>query len=169
MLRSSKKQFVEDLEQVYKNSNSVIVTHYHGLTVADVTKLRSELRGINVSFRVVKNTLSRIAASRVGLPIDADTFSGPTAIAYSEDPVAAAKGVVEFAKENENLKIISGVVNDVLVDETAIHKLAKLPSLDTLRGQLVGLLQAPAANIARTINAPAGALARVIKAYSEKK
>ena len=168
MLRSEKKSFVEELEGIYNNSNSVIITHYHGLSVSEVTRLRRSLRENGASFKVVKNTLSKIAASNAGLAGDSDVFSGPTAIAYSEDPVAAAKGVVEFAKTNDNLKIIGGVVNDKVLDVSSIQQLAKLPSLDVLRGKIVGILQAPAANLARVVQAPAGALARVIQAYADK-
>ncbi|MDP4709002.1 MAG: 50S ribosomal protein L10 [Rickettsiaceae bacterium] len=168
MLRSEKKSFVTELEGIYESSNSVIVTHYHGLTVAEVTKLRRNLRENGASFKVVKNTLSKIAASNAGLAGDSEIFSGPTAIAYSEDPVAAAKSVVEFAKTNDNLKIIGGVVNNTVLDVSAIQQLAKLPSLDVLRGQIVGILQTPAANLARVLQAPAGALARVMQAYADK-
>ncbi len=168
MLRSNKKSFVTELEDIYKTSNSVIVTHYHGLTVSEITKLRRNLRENGAAFKVVKNTLSKIAASNAGLAGDPEVFSGPTAIAYSADPVAAAKEVVEFAKANDNLKIIGGVVNNTVLDVSAIQQLAKLPSLDALRGKIVGILQAPAANLARVIQAPAGALARVIQAYADK-
>lgn len=168
MLRSEKKSFVADLEDIYKTSNSVIVTHYHGLSVSEVTNFRRSLRKDGASFKVVKNTLSKIAASNAGLLCDSEMFSGPTAIAYSEDPLAAAKGVVAFAKANDNLKIIGGVVNKKVLDVGAIQQLAKLPSLDELRGQIVGILQAPAANLARVIQAPAGAVARVIQDYADK-
>lgn len=168
MLRAEKKSFVAELEEIYKSSSSVIVTHYHGLTVSEVTRLRRSLREKGASFKVVKNTLSNIAASNVGIAYDPEMYSGPTAIAYSDDPVAAAKGVVEFAKTNDNLKIIGGTVNDTVLDVSAVQQLAKLPSLDELRGKLVGLLQAPAANLARVVQAPAGSLARVIRAYADK-
>jgi large subunit ribosomal protein L10 len=168
VLRSNKKTFVSELEEIYKTSNSVIVTHYHGLTVSEVTNLRRSLREKGASFKVVKNTLSKIAASNVKLEHAPEIFSGPTAIAYSVDPIAAAKGVVEFAKTNDNLKIIGGIVNEKILDVSSIQQLAKLPSLDQLRGQIVGILQAPASNLARVTQAPAGALARVIKAYAEK-
>ena len=168
MLRSEKKNFVAELENVYKDSNSVIITHYHGLTVSQITALRRSLRENGASFKVVKNTLSKIAASNVKVEHDPDMFSGPTAIAYSEDPIAAAKGVVEFAKANDNLKIIGGIVNDKILDVSSVQQLAKLPSLDQLRGKIVGILQAPASNLARVTQAPAGALARVIQAYAEK-
>ena len=168
MLRSEKKTFVSDLEEVYQASNSVIITHYHGLTVSEITALRRSLRDNGASFKIVKNTLSKIAASNAKVEYDPKMFSGPTAIAYSEDPVAAAKGVVEFAKTNDNLKIIGGIVNDKILDVSSIQQLAKLPSLDQLRGKIVGILQAPASKLARVTQAPAGALARVMKAYAEK-
>ncbi len=168
MLRSEKKTFVSDLEEIYQTSNSVIITHYHGLTVSEITTLRRSLRENGASFKIVKNTLSKIAASNVKVEHDPEMFSGPTAIAYSEDPVAAAKGVVEFAKANDNLKIVGGIVNDKILDVSSIQQLAKLPSLDQLRGKIVGILQAPASNLARVTQAPAGALARVIQAYAEK-
>jgi len=168
VLRSEKKTFVSELEKIYQDSNSVIITHYHGLTVSQITNLRKALRENGASFKIVKNTLSKIAATNVKLTHNPEAFSGPTAIAYSKDPVAAAKGVVEFAKANDNLKVIGGIVNDKILNVVEVQQLAKLPSLDQLRGKIVGILQAPAANLARIVQAPAGSLARVIQAYSEK-
>jgi len=168
VLRSEKKTFVSELEKIYQDSNSVIITHYHGLTVSQITNLRKALRENGASFKIVKNTLSKIAATNVKLTHDPEAFSGPTAIAYSKDPVAAAKGVVEFAKSNDNLKVIGGIVNDKILNVVEVQQLAKLPSLDQLRGKIVGILQAPAANLARIVQAPAGSIARVIQAYSEK-
>jgi len=168
VLKSNKKIFVKELEEVYKSSNSVIIVHYHGLTVSEVTKLRCNLRESGASFKVVKNTLAKIAASNVGVDYDAEMFSGPTAIAYSKDAVAPAKGVVEFAKANDNLKIIGGVVNEKNLDVSAIKELAKLPSLDSLRGKIVGILQAPASGIVGILQAPASKLARVIQARIDK-
>jgi large subunit ribosomal protein L10 len=168
VLRSEKKTFVSELEKIYQDANSVIITHYHGLTVSQITNLRKTLRENGASFKIVKNTLSKIAATNVKLAYDPEVFSGPTAIAYSKDPVAAAKGVVEFAKANDNLKVIGGIVNDKILNVGEVQQLAKLPSLDQLRGKIVGILQAPAANLVRIVQAPAGSLARVVQAYSEK-
>jgi large subunit ribosomal protein L10 len=168
VLRSEKKTFVSDLEKIYQTSNSVIITRYHGLNVSELTTLRRSLRENGASFKVVKNTLSKIAASNVKVEYDPEMFSGPTAIAYSKDPAAAAKVVVEFAETNDNLKIVGGIVSDKILDVSSIQQLAKLPSLDQLRGKIVGILQAPASNLARVTQAPAGALARVIQAYAEK-
>ena len=168
MLREEKKNFVAELEGIYKTSNSIIITHYHGLTVSEVTELRQTLRKNGAFFKVIKNTLSKIAVNNLQLDYDPELFSGPTAIAYSDDPVAAAKGVVEFTKSNDNLKGIAGIVNNQVLDVGKVKDLSKLPSLDELRGKIVGLLQAPATNIARVVNAPASQLARVIQAYADK-
>lgn len=169
MLRSEKKIFVSELEEIYNNSSSVIITHYHGLSVAQLTNLRRNLKEKGASFKIVKNTLSKIAAINAELAHDPELFAGPTAIAYSADPIAAAKGVVEFAKTNDNLKVIGGIVNDKILSVSEVGQLATLPSLDELRGKIIGLLQAPAGNLARIVQAPAGGLARVVRAHSEKK
>lgn len=168
MLKSKKKDCVRDLEAIYKESSSVIVTHYHGLTVAQITNLRRSLRTNGASLKVVKNTLANIAAGNVGVAHDTNIYAGPTAIAYSVDPVVAAKCVVEFAKTNDNLKIVGGMVNNEVVDVSTIKHLATLPSLDELRGGLVGLLQAPATKIAKVLREPAAVVARVLGAYSSK-
>ena len=169
VLKLEKQEFVAQLEDLYKDSSSVIVTHYHGLTVAQITALRRKLRNNNAGFKVVKNTLSKIAASKTEVKSITDLFSGPSAIAFSKDPIAAAKIVVEFAKSNEHLKIIGGFVNGQILDSASVGQLAKLPSLDELRGKIVGLLQAPAVKIAGVLQAPAGQLARVVQAYANKK
>jgi len=168
VLRSEKHEFVAELEEVYKKSSSVIVTHYHGLTVSQVTLLRRALKAKGAGFKVVKNTLSKIAASKAGIQDVSSLLVGPTAIAYSEDPVEAAKVVVEFAKTNDNLKIIGGLVNNQLLDVKSVQQLAKLPSLNELRGKIVGVLQAPASKVAMVLQTPAAQLARVLQAYAGK-
>jgi large subunit ribosomal protein L10 len=167
VLRSQKKEFVEELEALYKDSNSVIVTHYHGLTVAQMTQLRRSLRASGAGFKVVKNTLSKIASLNAKIDGPEQMFSGPTALAYSKDPIAAAKGVTEFAKNN-NLKIICGVVDRHFVDAAGVEQLAKLPSLDELHSKIIGILQAPATKIAGVLQAPAAQLARLLGCYAAK-
>ena len=136
--------------------------------MAQVTELRRGLRAQGAGFKVVKNTLFKIAADNAKIQLADGMASGPIAIAYSADPVAAAKGVVEFAKKNDSLKIIGAVVNNQLLSPKEIDKLSKLPSLDELRGKIVGLFQAPATKIAAVLQAPAGCLARVVGAYGAK-
>lgn len=168
MLRSEKKEFVAELEEVYRDSNAVIVTHYHGLTVAQITELRRTLRDGGAKFKVVKNTLSKIAATNASVNSIGGILKGPVAIAYSTDPVAAAKGVVEFSKKNQDLKVIGGIVNNMLLSADQVEQLSKLPSLDELRGKIIGVLQAPATRIANVLQAPAAQIARVLDAYSKK-
>ncbi|WP_341793167.1 MULTISPECIES: 50S ribosomal protein L10 [unclassified Rickettsia] len=168
MLRSEKPIVVEELEKVYKESTSVIVAHYHGLTVSQISSLRESLKVKGAGFKVVKNTLAKIAANKSGLDGAVNLFAGPTAIAYSKDPVEVAKLVVDFAKSNDNLKIVGGIVNDQLLNEHSIRELSKLPSLNELRGKIIGLLQAPATKIVGVLQAPASSLARVIQAYVSK-
>jgi large subunit ribosomal protein L10 len=168
MLRSQKKEFVAEIEAICKESSAVIFTHYHGLTVSQITELRRKLRENGANFKVVKNTLFRIAAKNVNVEINEAMNKGPIAIAYSKDPVGAAKGIVEFSKKNGSLKIISGVVDNAVIDVDAINTLSKLPSLDELRGKIIGLLRAPASKLALLSQAPAAQLARVISAFANK-
>ncbi len=167
MLRSEKKEFVEGLEEIYRSSSAVIVTHYHGLTVSQITALRRSLRNNGAGFKVVKNTLAAIAARNAQLGKD-EIFTGPTAIAYSSDPVAVAKGVCEFAKAHDSLKVVCGVIDNNLIDAADVIRLSKMPSLNELRGQIVGLLQAPASKVVGVLQAPAAQLVRVSNAYASK-
>ncbi|WP_121542874.1 50S ribosomal protein L10 [Candidatus Rickettsia colombianensi] len=168
MLRSEKSVAVEDIVNIYKESPSVIITHYHGLTVSQVSSLRESLKSKEAGFKVVKNTLAKIAANQTGLDSIANLFAGPTAIVYSKEPVEMVKLVVNFAKANDNLKIIGGIVNNYVLDENSIKELSKLPSLNELRGKIVGLLQAPATKFVGVLQAPSSSMAKVIQAHASK-
>ncbi|MEG9862548.1 MAG: 50S ribosomal protein L10 [Parvularculales bacterium] len=166
MNRAEKAQEVSSLRDVFAGPGTVIVTHYSGLNVSQLTDLRGRMMERGAAFRVVKNRLVKLAivgAEAEGL---GDLLTGPTAIAFSEDPVAAPKIVADFAKEHENLIIRGGIMGDVLLDVAAVKALADLPSLDELRGRLVGMIQTPATRIAGVLQAPAGQLARVMGAYA---
>ncbi|MCZ6901753.1 MAG: 50S ribosomal protein L10 [Rickettsia endosymbiont of Ixodes persulcatus] len=169
MLRSEKPVAVEDIVNIYKESPSVIITHYHGLTVSQVSSLRESLKSKEAGFKVVKNTLAKIAANQTGLNNIAELFAGPTAIAYSKELVEMAKLVVNFAKANDNLKIIGGMVDNHVLDEHSIKELSKLPSLNELRDKIVGLLQAPATKVVGVLQAPSSSMARVIQAHASSK
>jgi len=146
----------------------VVVTHQTGLNVDEVTQLRRQVRSAGASFRVTKNRLAKRALAGTPFESLSSLFTGPTAIAFSRDPVAAAKVVVGYANRNERLTIIGGGLAGQQIDAVGIKELASLPSLDELRGKLIGLLQAPAVRLATVLQASAGQIARILAAYAEK-
>lgn len=168
MDRSEKQELVSALNAAVAEAGLVVVTRQKGLTVAEVTKLRRAMRDAGASFKVAKNRLAKLALSGTSYENLAGLLTGPTALAYSADPVAAAKVAVEFAKTNDKLSIVGGSLNGQLLTEEGVKALATLPSLDELRGKLIGVLQAPASKVAAVVQAPASQLARVVKAYAEK-
>jgi large subunit ribosomal protein L10 len=146
----------------------MVVTHYSGLSVADMTDLRGQMREAGASFKVTKNRLTRLALKGTKFESITDLFLGPTAVAYSADPVAAAKVVVDYGKRNEKLVVLGGALDDRILDVNGIKALASLPSLDALRAKLLGMLNTPATRIAGVLQAPAGQLARVVGAHAAK-
>jgi large subunit ribosomal protein L10 len=165
---SDKNDFVQKLKDEIKNASSVIVSHYDGLSVLETDSLRKEMRDNGAKFKVTKNRLTKIALADTPYESIADLFVGPTAIAYSSDPVAPAKVSVNFEKKLENFKIIGGGYEGKKIDKNKINFLATLPSLDQIRGKLLGLLKAPAQKIASVVQAPGGQLARLVNARSEQ-
>ena len=166
--RAQKQEFVTALQDQLSQTGAIVVAHYSGLTVAEMTEFRSKMREAGGSVMVAKNRLVKRALAGSSAEGISDLFTGPTVLAFSEDPVAAPKISVEFAKSNEKLVILGGTMGDTVLDVNGVKSLASLPSLDELRGKLVGLLQAPAGKIARVVNTPAGNLARVLQAYADK-
>lgn len=168
MDRTEKAEVVEDLSKVFADSGSVVVAHYAGMTVAEMSDLRARMRAAGASFRVAKNRLAVRALQGTAVEAIAHLFKGPTGIAFSNDPVAASKVAVAYAKDHGKLVILGGAVGSTALDLEGVKALAELPSLDQLRAKIVGLLQAPATKLAGLMQAPAGQLARVIGAYSKK-
>jgi len=165
--RSRKEALVTELHQTFGATNLMVVTQQNGMTVQEMTALRGEMRTVGASFHVTKNRLAKIALKGTQFESLNDSFKGPTAVAVSEDPVAAAKITVEYASKNDKLTIVGGALGDKLLDVDEIKALAKLPSLDELRGKIVGVLQAPAGKIVGVLGAPAGQLARVFGASAK--
>lgn len=169
MDRAQKQESIESLKSVFNDAGAVVVTHYMGLTVAEMTDLRLRLRKEGAAIKVVKNTLALKALDGKLGDKGEKLFTGPVAIAYGPDAVSAAKIAVQFAKENDKLKLVGGILDQSnVLDENGVRALATLPSLDELRGKLIGLIQAPATKIAGVLQAPAGQLARVFNAYATK-
>jgi large subunit ribosomal protein L10 len=165
--RSDKKEFVQKLKDEIDTSSSVIVAHYSGLTVDQSNQLRAEMRSNGAKFKVTKNRLTKLALEQTQFKDLADLFTGPTAIAYSDDPVAPAKVAVSFEKKLENFKIIGGGYDGEKINLEKINFLASLPSMDELRGKIVGLISAPAQKIASIVKEPAGQMARLVSAQSK--
>ena len=168
MNRSEKAEAIVVLNRTFKDANLVVVTRQSGLTVKEVTDLRRKVRAAGASYQVAKNRLMLRALEGTAFTALGTLFKGPTAIAYSKDPVAAAKVVAAFAKTNEKLSIVGGALGENTLDVAGVQALAALPSLDALRGKIIGLIQAPATKIAGVLAAPAGQIARVLGAYASK-
>jgi large subunit ribosomal protein L10 len=166
--RSHKEKLVASLNDTFKQAELVIVTQQGGLTVAQVTDLRRQMRAAGAGFKVAKNRLTKRALEGTRFQGLSGLLKGPTAIAFSRDPVAAAKVAVEFANKNEKLTIVGGSLGERTLDLAGVKALATLPSLDEMRARLAGMLKQPAAKIASVLAAPAGGLARVIAAHARK-
>ena len=168
MTRARKQEEIEDLKGRMESAEIIVLTHNTGLDSKSITDLRLEMRKNDVKFKVVKNTLAKIAAKGNSGEKITDLFTGPVGMATSQDPVAAAKVAHNFAKKNDKLVILGGVYGDMILDAEGVKQLASLPSLDELRSKIVGLLQAPATKVAGLLQAPARDLVGVTKAYGEK-
>jgi len=166
--RAAKKEAVEELNGLFGATGVAIVAHYSGLTVAQMQKLRSQMKQAGASVKVSKNRLAKIALEGTDVAAIGSLLKGPTVIATSSDPVAAPKVAVEFAKANEKFVILGGSMGTTVLNVDGVKALASLPSLDELRAKLVGLIQAPATKIAQLTTAPAAKVARVVQAYASK-
>ena len=157
MNREEKSELLSLLNDVFSKAESVVLAEYKGLTVAEADALRSKIREAGASIRVTKNRIAKLAVKDTNFENLADMFKGPIIMAYAPDPIAACKACVEYAKENEKFVVVGGALSDKALTLDEIKQLASIPSMDELRAKLIGLLQAPAAK-----------MARVCKAYSEK-
>ena len=169
MKRSEKKDFVTNLKQEFSNASSIIVTEYSGLSVNEVEQLRKEMRENGAKFKVTKNRLTKLAISETQFKEISELFKGPTAVAYSDDAIAPAKVAVSFEKKFEKFNILGGGYNGEKIDRDKIDFLAKLPSLDELRGKIIGLISAPAQNLASITAEPGAQIARLISSNSSNK
>jgi large subunit ribosomal protein L10 len=166
--RQEKTELVASLNGTFKQAALVVVTHNLGMTVAETTDLRQKTRKAGAGYKVTKNRLTRLALAGTKFEGLGKLFTGPTAIAYSQDPVAAAKVVVDYAKSNEKLVIVGAALGDKMLDVEGVKALATLPSIDQLRAKILGMLQTPATRIASVLQAPGGQVARVIAAHARK-
>ena len=168
MDRAAKRELVTQLHAVFKDTGVVVVAHYAGMTVAQMTDYRQRIKAAGGKVKVAKNRLAKLALEDTNAAGIIELFKGPTCVAYSKDPITAAKVAVKYAKENDKLVILGGAMGATVLDASGVKALAELPSLDELRAKLIGLLNAPATKIARTIKEPGAKLARVIQAKASK-
>lgn len=168
MDRSGKEKLVTELQETLNTANLVVVTQQNGLSVAEVSDLRRKMRAAGAGFKVAKNRLAQLALKGTKHEDLGQFLKGPTAIAYSADPIAAAKVAVLYAKSNDKLSIVGGSMGTQTLSADGIKALASLPSLNELRSQLIALLQTPATRVATVVQAPAAQLARVLGAYARK-
>ncbi|WP_342077059.1 50S ribosomal protein L10 [Yoonia sp. SS1-5] len=168
MDRAQKEQLVDDLGQIFESSGVVVVAHYEGMTVAEMQDLRANMREAGGSVRVAKNKLAKIALEGKPCASIAEYLTGMTVLAYSEDPVAAAKVVDKYAKDNEKLVILGGAMGDQALDPAGVKSVAGMPSREELIASIVGCIGAPASNIAGAIGAPASNIASILSTIEEK-
>jgi large subunit ribosomal protein L10 len=166
--RAEKSELVTAMNQVFSDAGAVVVAHYSGLSVAEMTALRAKMRDAGAGVKVAKNRLAKLALKGTEAETIADLLKGPTVIAFSKDPVAAPKVATDFARTNDKLVILGGSLGRTSLNPEGIKALASLPSLDELRGKLVGLISSPATRVAQVLAAPAAQVARVVGAYANK-
>ena len=168
MEKAEKSQLVASLNATFKSAAVVVVAHNNGLTANQVLDLRNKMAAAGATIRVAKNSLTKLALEGTDAKGIAGLFTGPTMLAFANDPVAAPKVAADFAKIHEKFVLLGGVLGTTMMDATAVKALASLPSLNELRGKLLGMIQTPATRIAGVVAAPAGQLARVLNAYATK-
>jgi len=166
--RAQKKELVATLNQAVDATGVIVVSHYQGLTVSEMNTLRAQMAEAGATFKVAKNRLVKLALEGTSAEGIKDLFTGPTAIAMSDDPIAAPKVLTTFAKQHDKLVVLGGVMGSTVLDASGVKALADLPSLDELRAKLVGMINTPATRVAGVLQAPAGQLARVFNAYATK-
>ena len=168
MNKEQKKQYIDEMSKHFDKSEAVIVTHYQGLTVSQLDDLRKKMREHGIKFKITKNRITKLALEKTKCKDISNLFSGPTAVALSEDAITSAKILSKFSKENENLKILGGIMGNDILDFTAVQNVATLPTLDEAKAKIVGILRSPAEKIASILLAPASKIAILALKKSKK-
>ena len=168
MNKEQKKQYISDMSNQFEKSEAVIVTHYQGLTVSQLDELRKQMREYGIKFKITNNRITKLALEKTRCKDLSDLFSGPTAVAMSEDAIISAKILTKFSKENQNLKILGGIMGSDVLDVAGVQNVATLPSLDEARAKIVGILRSPAQKIASILLAPASKIAILALEKSKK-
>ena len=157
MNKEQKKQYISDMTTQFDKTEAIIVTHYQGLTVTQLDDLRKKMREHGIKFKITNNRITKLALEKTKCKELSDLFTGPTAVAFGEDAIMSARILSKFAKDNDNLKLIGGIMDNEVLDQAGVQNVASLPTLDEARANIVGIL-----------NAPASKLVSILLAYSEK-
>ena len=168
MNKEQKKQYISDMTNQFEKSEAVIVTHYQGLTMNQLDDLRDRMREHGIQFKITKNRITKLALQKTRCKDLSDLFSGPTAVALSQDAITSAKILTKFSKENSNLKILGGIMGSDILDVVGVQNVATLPTLDEARAKIVGILRSPAQKIASILLAPASKIAILALEKSKK-
>jgi len=168
MNKNKKKIYIDEMKNFFGKTSSIFVTHYQGLTVKQIDELRSEMRKKGILFKITKNRITKLALEGSKFKKLENLFTGPTAVAFSEDAITSAKILTKFAKKNSNLKIIGGIMEEEPLSLEDVEKIATLPTLDEARAKIVGILSAPAQKIMSILLAPGSKIAILAHAKSKK-
>ena len=168
MNKEQKKNYIEEMTSKFENSKAVMVTHYQGLTMTQLDELRAKMREHGIIFKITKNRITKLAIEKTRCKQLSDLFTGPTAVALSQDAITSAKILTNFSKENSNLKILGGIMGNDILDVVGVKNVASLPTLDEARAKIVGILRSPAQKIASILLAPASKIAILALEKSKK-
>ena len=168
MNKDQKKNYIEEMTSKFENSKAVMVTHYQGLTMTQLDELRAKMREHGIVFKITKNRITKLALEKTRCKELSNLFTGPTAVALSDDAISSAKIITKFSKENENLKILGGIMGSDILDIEGVQNVATLPSLDEARAKIVGILRSPAQKIISILLAPASKIAILALEKSKK-
>ena len=168
MNKEKKQEYIKEMSTQFDKSEAVIVAHYQGLTVKQLDDLRSQMRKHGIVFKVTKNRITKLALEKTKCKELSNLFTGPTAVALSEDAITSAKILTKFSKDNNNLKILGGIMGTDILDVAGVQNVATLPSLDEARAKIIGILRSPAQKIASILLAPASKIAILALEKSKK-
>ena len=168
LTKEQKKNYISEMTTQFENSKAVMVTHYQGLTMTQLDELRAQMREHGIIFKITKNRITKLALEKTKCKDLSNLFTGPTAVAFGEDAIMSARILSKFAKDNANLKLIGGIMDNEVLDQAGVQNVASLPTLDEARANIVGILNAPASKLVSILNAPASKLVSILLAYSEK-
>ena len=168
MTKEQKKVYIDEMSQQFENSKAVMVTHYQGLTMPQIDELRAKMREHGIIFKITKNRITKLALEKTRCKDLADLFTGPTAVAFGEDAIISARILSKFAKDNENLKLIGGIMENEVLDQAGVQNVATLPTLDEARANIVGILNAPASKLVSILLARSEKMGSLSAENSEK-